>query len=73
MSPSMRPLRIVAVVLFLIAAISAFSASVNVNEIGFICLGLAALAAEPLVDGAGAGWRRPVARPAARRGFRRPL
>ncbi|MDQ1440690.1 MAG: hypothetical protein QOG97_918, partial [Acidimicrobiaceae bacterium] len=55
----MRPLVIVAVVLFLIAAISAFSASVNVNEMGFVALGLAAFAGDQLVDGLGASWRRP--------------
>jgi hypothetical protein len=69
----MRPLVIVAVVLFLIAALSAFSASVNVNEMGFVALGLAAFAGDQLVDGLGASWRRPAARPMARRGFRRPL
>lgn len=35
-------LRIVALLLFLLAAISAFAEGVNFNEMGFIALGLAA-------------------------------
>ncbi|HEX2117586.1 MAG TPA: hypothetical protein VHF91_00255 [Acidimicrobiales bacterium] len=38
-----------AVALFVIAALSAFSDDVNVNETGFLGLGLAAWAAGPLV------------------------
>ncbi|MDP9074909.1 MAG: hypothetical protein M3N98_12205 [Actinomycetota bacterium] len=63
----MRPLIVAAVVLFLIAAISAFSDSVNVNEIGFIALGLAAFAGDQLAPGFGLR-----SRPLSRRGFRRP-
>jgi hypothetical protein len=44
-----RILLIVAVVCFLIAALSAFSDDINVNELGFIALGLTAYAAAPLV------------------------
>ena len=44
-----RILLIVAVVLFAIAALSAFSDDFNVNELGFLALGLAAWAAAPLV------------------------
>ena len=44
-----RVLLIVAVALFAIAALSAFSDQVNVNELGFLCLGLTAWAAAPLV------------------------
>ena len=44
-----RILLIVAVALFAIAALSAFSDSFNVNELGFLGLGLAAWAAAPLV------------------------
>ena len=44
-----RILLIVAVALFVIAALSAFSDDVNVNEMGFLGLGLAAWAAGPLV------------------------
>jgi hypothetical protein len=64
----MRVLLVAAVALFLIAAISAFSATFNVNEIGFIALGLAAWAGDQLM-GTRATWPRPM----ARRGFRRPL
>ncbi|MDQ3896544.1 MAG: hypothetical protein M3326_04695 [Actinomycetota bacterium] len=44
-----RILLIVAVALFAIAALSAFSDDVNVNELGFLGLGLAVWAAAPLV------------------------
>ncbi len=44
-----RILTIIAVVLFLIAALSAFSDDINLNETGFLALGLAAWAAAPLV------------------------
>lgn len=46
----MRALVVVAVALFLIAAVSAFTLSVNVNEPGFIALGLAAFAGSQLAD-----------------------
>lgn len=42
-------LQIVAVVLFLVAGLSAFSDDINVNELGWIALGLAAWAAASLV------------------------
>ena len=42
-------LQIVAVVLFVIAGLSAFSDDINVNELGLIALGLAAWAAASLV------------------------
>jgi hypothetical protein len=51
-----------------IAAISASSTTVNVNEIGFIALGLAAYAGDQLTDGFRLGGR-----PLARRGGRRPF
>ena len=44
-----RILLIAAVAFFVIAALSAFSDDVNVNELGFLALGLAAWAAAPLV------------------------
>ena len=44
-----RILLIVAVALFAIVALSAFSDDVNVNETGFLGLGLAVWAAAPLV------------------------
>jgi hypothetical protein len=44
-----RILLIAAVVCFLIAALSAFSDDINVNEVGFLALGLTAYAAAPLV------------------------
>ena len=44
-----RILLIVAVACFAIAALSAFSDDINVNELGFIALGLTAYAAVPLV------------------------
>ncbi|MDQ6615113.1 MAG: hypothetical protein M3083_10275 [Actinomycetota bacterium] len=65
----MRPLIIAAVVFFVIAAISAFSASVNANETGFIALGLACFAGDQLTTGLGVNWNRPVARRGARRHF----
>ena len=43
-----RILLIVAVALFVIAALSAFSDDLNVNELGFLALGLAVWAAAPL-------------------------
>ena len=57
-----RILLIVAVVLFAIAALSAFSTDINVNEVGFLGLGLAAWAAAPLVAGVPMGGRRRYAR-----------
>jgi hypothetical protein len=57
-----RILLIVAVALFVIAALSAFSTDVNVNEVGFIGLGLAAWAAAPLVATVPVGGRRRYAR-----------
>jgi hypothetical protein len=56
-----RILLIAAVVLFAIAALSAFSDSINVNETGFVALGLACYAASHLDVGVG-----PVARPRRR-------
>jgi len=50
-----RILQIVAVVLFVIAAISAFSDDIKINELGFLALGLAAWAAAPLVPAAAVG------------------
>ena len=50
-----RILLIVAVALFAIAALSAFSDDLNVNELGFLGLGLAAWAAAPLVAGVAVG------------------
>ncbi len=69
----MRFLLIAAVVFFVIAAVSAFSTTVNANEIGFIALGLACWAGDQLADGLGATWHRGSGRPMARRGLRRPL
>ncbi len=43
-----RILQIAAVVLFLLVAISAFSDDINLNEIGFLALGLALWAGAPL-------------------------
>ena len=57
-----RILLIVAVALFLIAALSAFSDDLNVNELGFLALGLAAWAAAPLVATVPVGGRRRYAR-----------
>lgn len=48
-------LLVAAVALFLIAAVSAFTVSVNVNEPGFVSLGLAAFAGAGLADGYGFG------------------
>ncbi len=69
----MRPLLVVSLVLFLIAAISAFSAQVNVNEIGFLALGLAAFVGDQLLGGVATVGRRPLVRPLARRGPRRTI
>jgi len=44
-----RILQIAAVVLFILVAISAFSDDINLNETGWLALGLAAWAAAPLV------------------------
>ena len=62
-----RILLIVAVACFAIAALSAFTDALNVNELGFIALGLTAYAAVPLVAdheafGAGISRRRRVLR-----------
>jgi hypothetical protein len=59
-----RILLIAAVVLFAIAALSAFSDSINVNETGFLALGLACYAASRLDLGVGriGGPRRRVLR-----------
>ncbi len=56
-----RILQILAVVLFALAAISAFSDDINLNEVGFLALGLTAWAAAPLVPAT-------VGAPAGRRG-----
>jgi len=58
-----RILVIIAVACFAIAALSAFTDAINVNELGFIALGLTAYAAAPLLadyagDGVGVGRRR---------------
>lgn len=47
-----RILLIVAVACLLITAVSAFSDNVNVTEMGFLALGLAAFVGSYLVDGA---------------------
>ena len=47
-----RILLIVAVVCLLITALSAFSDDVNVNELGFLALGLTCYVGSYLVDGA---------------------
>ncbi len=60
-----RILIAVAVALFALAALSAFSDEVNVNEAGFLALGLACYAASHLTVGMGgrvAGPRRRVLR-----------
>lgn len=59
-----RILIVAAVVLFAIAALSAFSDSVNVKEGGFLALGLACYAASHLTVGVGriASPRRRVVR-----------
>ena len=57
-----RILLVVAVVLFAIAALSAFSDDVNVNETGFVALGLAVWAAAPLAAGVPMGGRRRYAK-----------
>jgi membrane protein DedA with SNARE-associated domain len=67
----MRALLIVAVALFLIAAVSAFTVSVNVNEHGFIALGLAAFAGSYLADHYGFDIGGRGGRPLAARGTRR--
>ncbi|HEX3541084.1 MAG TPA: hypothetical protein VHT75_11665 [Acidimicrobiales bacterium] len=64
----MRVLLLAAVVFFVIAAISAFSAGIHANEIGFIALGLAAWAGDQLV-GASATWRLPTGGRRVRRPF----
>jgi hypothetical protein len=58
----MRPLLVVAVVLFLIAALGAFSTSVHVNVTGFLCLGLAAFAGDQLLGARSLGLTRSVTR-----------
>ena len=58
---------IAAVACFAIAALSAFSDSLNVNELGFLALGLTAYAAVPLVadhEVFGSGASPPPPRPA---------
>ncbi len=57
-----RILLIVAVALFAIAALSAFSDDVNVNELGFLALGLAVWAAAPLAATVPVAGRRRYAR-----------
>ncbi|HVL06161.1 MAG TPA: hypothetical protein VM388_09235 [Acidimicrobiales bacterium] len=57
-----RILLVVAVALFAIAALSAFSDDFNVNELGFLGLGLAVWAAAPLVATVPVGGRRRYAR-----------
>ncbi len=59
-----RILIIAAVALFAIAALSAFADSINVNEAGFLALGLTCYAAAGLPIGVGgfAGPRRRVLR-----------
>lgn len=63
-----RLLVVAAVVCFALTALSAFSDSVNVNELGWLSLGLAAWAASALPLGVGlgtAGGRGPRRRPRA--------
>ena len=50
-----RILVIVAAVCFALAALSAFTDAINVNELGFIALGLTAYALAPLVASATVG------------------
>ena len=57
-----RILLIVAVALFAIAALSAFSDDFNVNELGFLGLGLAFWAAAPLAATVPISGRRRYAR-----------
>ena len=57
-----RILLIVAVALFAIAALSAFSDDININELGFLCLGLAVWAAAPLAASIPVTARRRYAR-----------
>ena len=57
-----RILLIVAVALFAIAALSAFSEDFSVNELGFLSLGLAIWAAAPLVATVPVTGRRRYAR-----------
>jgi len=57
-----RILLIVAVVCFAIAALSAFSDDLNVNELGFLALGLTAYAAAPLAADYGVGENRSFGR-----------
>ena len=62
-----RILLIVAVACFALAALSAFTDAIAVNELGFIALGLTAYAAVPLVAdheafGTGISGRRRVIR-----------
>jgi hypothetical protein len=63
-----RILLIAAVVCFAITALSAFSDDINVNELGWLALGLAAWAGSSLAvgvtfgAGAGAGRRRRLLR-----------
>ena len=54
-----RILQIIAVVLFVLVAISAFSDDINLNETGWLALGLAAWAPGPLLRAvAVGGWSR---------------
>lgn len=62
-----RILLIVAVACLLITAVSAFSDDVNVTEMGFLALGLAAYVGSYLVDGAVGGGRVLAGRRATRR------
>ena len=50
-----RILQAVAVALFILVAISAFSDDINLNETGWLALGLAAWAAAPLVPAVAVG------------------
>ena len=50
-----RILQIVAVILFVLVALSAFSDDINLNETGWLALGLAAWAAAPLVPAVAVG------------------
>ncbi len=50
-----RILQIIAVALFVIAAISAFSDDINIDVLGLLALGLAVWAAAPLVPAVAVG------------------
>lgn len=65
-----RLLHVAAVVCFAVVALSAFSTSINVNEVGWLALGLAAWAGSSLAVGVGVGVGGLGASPARRRVLR---